>query len=190
MRDGKLCGYIFSQLGKGVTWGYMLPIEPVFEAIANYWRHHYCFPEIAQASDSHADDPNSKSAYDKTQDLLLSNSSHKDLKSKPRNGQPSKPKKTAEIAQASDSDADGRDPKSTYDETMKLLSDSLHKVLKSRSRYGQSPEQTKAAVTSSNASLPQTLTPKLTQRPVNDFGPERLDGSKLLRPGFSIVETS
>lgn len=51
MRDGKLCGYVFSQLGKGVTWGYMLPIEPVFEAISNYWHHHYqqeCYPKIAE----------------------------------------------------------------------------------------------------------------------------------------------
>ena len=36
MRDGKLCGYVFSQLGEGVMWGYMLPIEPVFEAIAKH----------------------------------------------------------------------------------------------------------------------------------------------------------
>ena len=50
MRDGKLCGHIFSQLGDDVTWGYMLPIEPIFEAIAKYWaRHHQsvCYPKIA-----------------------------------------------------------------------------------------------------------------------------------------------
>ena len=53
MRDGKLCGYVFSQLGKGVTWGYMLPIEPVFDAIAKHWHHHYqreCYPEVAESS--------------------------------------------------------------------------------------------------------------------------------------------
>ena len=49
IRDGELCGYIFARVGKGITWGYMVPIEPVFDAIYEHLRNHFKsigYPEI------------------------------------------------------------------------------------------------------------------------------------------------
>ena len=54
MRDGRLCGCIFSSFDS-VTWGYMLPIELIFDSISQYWSNNFSkssYPSLANIETS------------------------------------------------------------------------------------------------------------------------------------------
>ena len=93
VRDDKLCGYVFARTGKGITWGYMVPIEPVFNAIKKHWSSHFgvtCSPEIPEGNGISVNDPGvnlkSDAIAEKASDLSESKSGGKP-KDRPRDGE-------------------------------------------------------------------------------------------------------